>query len=75
MRHRLNVEVQKYQLNLYFQDVPLDLWAMVTPGILIGARIGRWLNHLAGPPIILRVFALLLVIEFLMTISKLTIFS
>ena len=53
-------------------DVPINLWLMVLPGILIGARIGPWLNKTLGSKRILIVFALLLIIEFLMTISKFT---
>jgi uncharacterized membrane protein YfcA len=53
-------------------DVPINLWLMVLPGILIGSRIGPWLNKTLGSKRILIVFALLLIIEFLMTISKFT---
>jgi uncharacterized protein len=50
--------------------VPLNLWLMVLPGILIGARIGPWLNIKLGSRKILIGFAVLLVIEFLMTGTK-----
>ncbi len=51
-------------------DVPINLWLMVLPGILIGARLGPWLNKTLGSRRILIGFASLLIIEFLMTISK-----
>ncbi len=54
-------------------DVPINLWLMVLPGILIGARIGPWLNKTLGSKRILIGFASLLIIEFLMTIIKFTI--
>jgi uncharacterized membrane protein YfcA len=54
-------------------DVPINLWLMVLPGILIGARLGPWLNKTLGSRRILIGFATLLIIEFLMTISKFTV--
>ena len=54
-------------------DVPMDLWLMVLPGILLGARIGPWLNNRLGRRRILIGFSTLLVIEFLMTFTKLVI--
>jgi uncharacterized membrane protein YfcA len=54
-------------------DVPINLWLMVLPGILIGARLGPWLNKTLGSKRILIGFAALLIIEFLMTISKFTV--
>jgi len=51
-------------------DVPINLWLMVLPGILIGARIGPWLNKSLGSRRILIGFASLLLIEFLMTMTK-----
>jgi uncharacterized membrane protein YfcA len=56
-------------------DVPINLWLMVLPGILIGARIGPWLNKTLGSRRILIGFATLLLIEFLMTITKFTILN
>ncbi len=55
---------------LVTQDLPIDLWLMVLPGILFGARIGPWLNHRLGRRRILTGFGILLVIEFLMTFTK-----
>lgn len=57
------------------RDVPINLWLMVLPGILIGARLGPWLNKTIGSRRILIGFASLLIIEFLMTISKFTLFE
>jgi uncharacterized membrane protein YfcA len=54
-------------------DVPINLWLMVLPGILIGARIGPWLNKTLGSRRILIGFASLLLIEFLMTVTKFTV--
>ncbi|NQY67781.1 MAG: sulfite exporter TauE/SafE family protein [Flavobacteriales bacterium] len=54
------------------RDVPINLWLMALPGILIGARIGPWLNQTLGNRRILIGFATVLIIEFLMTISKFT---
>jgi uncharacterized membrane protein YfcA len=54
-------------------DVPVDLWLMVLPGILIGARIGPWLNKTLGSRRILIGFASLLLIEFLITVTKFTV--
>jgi len=54
-------------------DVPMDLWLMGLPGILLGARIGPWLNSRLGRRRILIGFSTLLVIEFLMTFTKLVI--
>ncbi len=54
-------------------DVPVNLWLMVLPGILIGARIGPWLNKTLGSRRILIGFASLLLIEFLMTVTKFTV--
>lgn len=54
-------------------DVPINLWLMVLPGILIGARLGPWLNKKLGSKRILIGFATLLIIEFLMTILKFTV--
>lgn len=54
-------------------DVPINLWLMVLPGILLGARLGPWLNKTLGSRRILIGFATLLIIEFLMTISKFTV--
>jgi uncharacterized membrane protein YfcA len=54
-------------------DVPVHLWLMVLPGILIGARIGPWLNKTLGSRRILIGFASLLLIEFLMTFTKLVV--
>jgi uncharacterized membrane protein YfcA len=51
-------------------DVPVNLWLMVLPGILMGARIGPWLNKTLGKRRILIGFGSLLVIEFLMTFTK-----
>ena len=51
-------------------DVPINLWLMVLPGILIGARIGPWLNKTLGSRPILIGFAFLLLVEFLMTMTK-----
>lgn len=51
-------------------DVPLHLWLMVLPGILVGARIGPWLNKTLGRRRILIGFGSLLLIEFLMTFTK-----
>ena len=48
----------------------LDLWLMVLPGILLGARIGPWLNKTLGRRRILLGFATLLVIEFTMTFMR-----
>jgi len=56
-------------------DVPMDLWLMVLPGILLGARIGPWLNYRLGRRRILIGFSSLLVIEFMMTFTKLMILS
>jgi uncharacterized membrane protein YfcA len=56
-------------------DVPVHLWLMVLPGILIGARIGPWLNRALGSRRILVGFASLLLIEFLMTITKFVVWS
>lgn len=56
-------------------DVPVHLWLMVLPGILIGARIGPWLNKTLGSRRILIGFASLLLIEFLMTFTKFTVLS
>jgi len=53
-------------------DVPINLWLMVLPGILVGARLGPWFNKTLGSKRILIGFATLLIIEFLMTISKFT---
>ena len=33
---------------LVTSSIPLDLWLMVLPGILLGARIGPWLNCVAS---------------------------
>ena len=52
------------------QNVPIDLWLMVLPGILFGARIGPWLNQRLGRRRILIGFSALLLIEFLMTFTK-----
>lgn len=57
------------------RDVPIDLWLMVLPGILVGARLGPWLNQKMGSKRILIGFATLLIIEFLMTILKFTVFN
>lgn len=54
-------------------NVPINLLLMVLPGILIGARIGPWLNKTLGSRRILIGFGSLLLIEFLMTIIKFTI--
>ncbi len=51
-------------------DVPVNLWLMVLPGILVGARIGPWLNKTLGSRRILIGFASLLLIEFMMTFTK-----
>jgi hypothetical protein len=51
-------------------NVPIHLWLMVLPGILIGARIGPWLNKTLGSRRILIGFGTLLLIEFLMTFTK-----
>jgi uncharacterized membrane protein YfcA len=56
-------------------DVPINLWLMVLPGILIGARLGPWLNKTLGSRRILIGFASILIIEFLMTITKFTILA
>lgn len=55
---------------LVTSSVPLDLWLMVLPGILLGARIGPWLNKTLGRRRILLGFATLLVIEFTMTFMR-----
>ena len=52
------------------RDVPLDLWLMVLPGILLGARIGPWLNQTLGKRRIMIGFGSLLLIEFTMTFAK-----
>ena len=43
---------------------------MVLPGILIGARLGPWLNQALGRRRILIGFGILLLTEFLMTFTK-----
>jgi len=55
---------------LVIGDVPIHLLLMVLPGILIGARVGPWLNKRLGSRRILIGFASLLLIEFLMTFTK-----
>lgn len=55
---------------LVLGDVPLNLWLMVLPGILLGARLGPWLNQKLGKRRILIGFGALLVIEFTMTFTK-----
>lgn len=52
------------------RDVPINLWLMVLPGILLGARIGPWLNQTLGRRRILIGFSVLLLIEFGMTFAK-----
>jgi len=59
----------------YFHNVPLEMLYMVLPGILVGARVGPWLNFILGPPRVLGAFACLLILEFLMTIYKLVLFG
>ncbi|WP_164848366.1 sulfite exporter TauE/SafE family protein [Halobacteriovorax sp. HLS] len=55
---------------LIIKNVPLHLWLMVLPGIFLGARLGPWINMRLGQRRILSIFATILVIEFLMTISR-----
>ncbi len=52
------------------RDVPIYLWLMVLPGILLGARIGPWLNQTLGRRRILIGFSILLLLEFAMTFTK-----
>ena len=55
---------------LVLRDVPISLWLMVLPGILLGARIGPWLNQTLGRRRILIGFSILLLMEFVMTFTK-----
>ncbi len=58
---------------LVLRDVPINLWLMVLPGILLGARLGPWLNQALGRRRILVGFSILLLVEFVMTFTKLVI--
>ncbi len=52
------------------RDVPIHLWLMVLPGILMGARLGSWLNRTVGIKKVLIGFTFLLLAEFGMTLFK-----
>ena len=55
----------------FFGTLPLNLWLMVLPGVLLGARIGPWLNTRLGSERVMLLFSLLLILEFCMTFTKL----
>ncbi len=58
---------------LYFfvlDGVPLPLRLMVLPGILLGARIGPWLNQRLGRCRVMIGFSVLLLIEFTITFTN-----
>lgn len=55
----------------FFDTLPLNLWLMVLPGVLLGARIGPWLNTRLGSERVMLFFSVLLILEFCMTFTKL----